>query len=142
MSGLGWRQLPDGSWLNDFTGELKGLDVARENSGRRMAERAGLRAPRLQAGPHPPTPTQTMIQLPQMAPGQGPRELINPNPNLAINPYELGMGDDPTTAITAPVAAPLSDTSKRTMMFVGIIGIASAAVWLGMKMQTKPGKKK
>lgn len=141
MSGLGWRQLPDGSWLNDFTGDLKGINVEAENNGRRMAERAGLRRPVLSPGPHPPTPTQNMVQLPQVKPGQAPRELINPNPNLALNPYELGMGDDPSAAPAVAAPVPLSDNSKRTMMFVGIIGLAAGAVWLGNKMQTKKQKK-
>lgn len=139
MSGLGWRQLPDGSWLNDFTGELKGFDVERESVGRKLAERAGLRRPQLHPGPHPPTPTQAMVQLPQVSPGQAPREIVNPNPNLALNPYELGMGD----TAAAPAPAGMSDGTKKILMLGGIIAAAAGAVWLTGKMKkAQPGGKK
>lgn len=141
MTQLGWRQLPDGSWLNDFTGDLKGFDEARESQGRRMAERAGLRRPQT-AGPHPPTPTQRMVQLPQVAPGQAPREIIDPQVNLALNPYELGLGDDPAAATPAPapVVPGMSDTMKRVLLMVGIVGAAWGAVRLQEKFKAGPKK--
>lgn len=141
MTELGWRQLPDGTMFNNFTGDLQGYDVEKESMGRRMAERAGLRRPQ-PAGAHPPTPTQLMVQVPQVPGGQGPRELINPNPNLALNPYYLGLGRlGDTTTPAAPAAAPLmSDTMKRILLAAGIIGAAAGAVWLTGKFKQGPKK--
>jgi hypothetical protein len=116
-----WRQLPDGSWLNSMTGDMAGLDPAREAIGRTIAERSKQRAPSGLAGasrnPSPPTPSQKMVVLPGI---RGPQAIIDPKRGLlSVNPYELGLG----------ASEPMSDGKKKILLVAGVIGAAAAFVW-------------
>lgn len=107
------RQLPDGSWLDTMTGDLRGFDPVREAQGRAIAQRQG----RWPAGnPRPPTPTQQMVVLPST---QGPQAIIDPKQNLlSPNPYELGVGADPT-----------ADPKRRILLAAAVIAGCGAFVW-------------
>ena len=134
---MSWRQLGDGSWFNDMTGELRGLDEAREAQGRAIAIRQGRWRPRQQAanvpGPHPPTPTQTMVALPQ---ARGVQAIIEPQANLAVNPYELGLGRGGGGMLGA-----MSDNTKRMIAIGGVVAAAFGVVWLEKKFGTSAAKK-
>ena len=138
---MAWRQLPDGSWFDQNTGQLRGTDEAweaREAQGRAIAIRRGQyrpkQAPRNQPGPHPPTPTQTMVALPQT---RGVQAIIEPQANLAVNPYELGMGRQGGMGMLGT----LTDTQKRMLAIAGVVGAAFGVVWLEKKFGSSAAKK-
>lgn len=113
-----FRQLPDGTWFNPDTGDLKGLDGRREQAARAIS--AAQRLP--PANPFPPLPSQRMVVLPSV---KGPMQMIAPKRDvLAVNPFEMGMGA-------------MSDTSKRVLLMVGVIGIAAATCWFQRKSKKK-----
>jgi hypothetical protein len=114
-----WRQLPDGSYLDSNTGDLRGFDPAREGAARAISAKAGRPSPK--APNFPVLPQQKMVVLPGAT---GPSAIIDPKPNLAVNPYELGMGG-------------LSETTKRLMLIAGIVGVAWFACY-----STRPKLKK
>ncbi len=121
-----WRQLPDGSFLDENTGTLRGLDGKREAAARAVSQRATGKAlpPLHQRNPFPPLPQQKMVVLPGV---KGPQQIIDPAANLlAVNPFELGLGA-------------MSETTKRMMMVGAFVAIAFGAVWITNK--TKKHKK-
>lgn len=122
---MAWRQLGDGSWFNANTGELRGLDAAREEQGRQIAISQGRYRPtqkRNIPGPHPPTPTQRIVALPTV---QGPMAIIEPQMNpLQVNPYELGMGRLGLGRFGA-----LSDDTKRYITMGVVVAAAAGIVW-------------
>jgi hypothetical protein len=106
-----WRQLPDGSYLDSNTGDLRGFDPAREGAARALSGQAGRPSPK--APNFPVLPQQRMVVLPS---ARGPSAIIDPKPNLALNPYELGMGA-------------MSDTTKRMLLIAGLVGVAWMACY-------------
>jgi len=124
MAAIGWRQLPDGSWFNPFTGDLSGVDAQAEANARALSRKLhnqGLAGP---GYPTPPLPQQTIVALPGR---NGVQTIIDPKRNLlAVNPYELGLGADPA-----------DDAKKRTMMLVLVLVAAGGYCWL----QSKTAKK-
>jgi hypothetical protein len=135
---MAWRQLGDGSWWNQNTGELRGLDETKEAAARAIAIRRGQYRPRQaqgnQPGPHPPTPTQTMVALPQ---ARGVQAIIQPGANLAVNPYELGLGRQGGFAGLGA----LSDGTKRIMAIGGLVLAACGVVWAERKFGGGAAKK-
>lgn len=126
---MAWRQLGDGSWWNANTGELRGLDETKEAAARAIAIRRGQYRPkqaRAQPGPHPPTPAQTMVALPS---ARGVQAIIDPQANLAVNPYELGLGRQGGFGGLGA----LSDTTKRMMAIGGLVVVACGVVWAERK---------
>ena len=127
---MAWRQLGDGSWWNENTGELRGLDETKEAAARAIAIRRGQYRPRQtanQPGPHPPTPTQTMVALPTI---RGPQAIIQPGTNLAVNPYELGLGRQ--GGFLAGLGT-MSDSGKRMLAIGGLVAAAVGVVYLERK---------
>jgi hypothetical protein len=126
---MAWRQLGDGSWWNENTGELRGLDETKEAAARAIAIRRGQYRPRQaqgnQPGPHPPTPTQTMVALPQ---ARGVQAIIEPQANLAVNPYELGLGRQ-----GLGILGTMTDTQKRYLAIGGLVAAACGIVYLERK---------
>lgn len=134
MAQLGWRQLPDGSWFNPFTGDLAGLDGNKEAAARAISERrtgkrlstsqmaarggvAGLGGP---GYPTPPLPQQKIVALPNR---NGVSTIIDPQSQpLAVSPFELGLGD-----------AAASDSKKRFWMMGLILAAAAGYVWLNKR---------
>lgn len=126
MAQIGWRQLPDGSWFNPFTGSLAGLDGQREASARAISERrtgkrvqgvAGLAGP---GYPTPPLPTQPIVALPNRI---GVSTIVEPQERLlSVSPFELGLG-----------AEAAGDTKKRFTLLVLILAAAGGYVWLQSK---------
>lgn len=115
-----WRQLPDGSWLNPETGDLKGLDGRREAAAARISAQQN---PRPRPNQFPPLPTQKLVVLPGI---KGPQAMIEPRQgNLALNPFELGVGEG------AP--SPMSDLTKKALVVGGIVGVAWLMTWIGKK---------
>ena len=124
MAAVGWRQLPDGSWLNPFTGDVAGLDGQREAAARAISEKrtgrriqgvAGLAGP---GYPTPPLPQQQIVALPGR---HGVSSIVDPKKDLlAVSPFELGLGAD----------AAASNTNGRFMVLVGILAVAAGYVWL------------
>lgn len=109
-----WRQLPDGSFLNTETGDLRGLDGDREAGARaRSAIATGVPVSRRVVNPIPPLPSQKLVELPSTA---GPEVIIDPKRDvLALNPFELGLG------------FMTSETGKRVAVVAGILGAAFVA---------------
>lgn len=128
---MAWRQLGDGSWWNENTGELRGLDETKEAAARAIAIRQGRYRPKQaqgnQPGPHPPTPTQTMVALPTI---RGPQAIIQPGTNLAVNPYELGLGRQ--GGFLAGLGT-MSDSGKRMLAIGGLVAAAVGVVYLERK---------
>lgn len=126
MAQLGWRQLPDGSWFNPFTGDLSGIDAKKEAAARALSERrtgrriggvAGLAGP---GYPTPPLPQQKIVALPNR---NGVSTIIDPQAQpLAVSPFELGLGE-----------AAASDSKKRFMMMGLILAAAAGYVWLSKR---------
>ncbi len=115
---MAWRQLPDGSYFDPNTGDLRGLDGAKEAAARDQSLRAGhikLRPmPRVnQPTKFPPLPANKFVVLPGI---KGPQAIIDPVRKLALNPYELGMGE-------------LGTTTKRVLVAGGIVAAVGAACW-------------
>jgi len=116
---MAWRQLPDGSWFDGETGDLRGFDEAREASARAQSIRTGTRGARGLAGeglPTWPMPQQKFIAVP----GNGrSKAILDPQSRLlAVNPYELGLGQEP-----------MSDTKKRILLIGLIVAAAGGYVW-------------
>lgn len=126
MAQLGWRQLPDGSWFNPFTGDLSGLDGAKEQAARSLSERRT--GKRLQGVggpgyPAPPLPQQQIVALPGRF---GVQNIVEPQRSLlAVSPFELGLGADQA----------MSDAKKRTLMMVLILAAAGGYVWWNSRSQ-------
>jgi len=133
---MAWRQLPDGSYFNPNTGDLHGLDGAKEEAARMQSMRAGHLKPRPRPLPRvnaktkfPPLPLQRFVALPGI---RGPEVIIDPVSKLALNPYELGMGMFET----------MGTTTKRVIVAGGIVAAVGGACWLLRKTSWFGGKKK
>jgi hypothetical protein len=115
-----WRQLPDGSFWDTDTGDLRGLDGDREEGARlRSAAATGIPVRRRAVNPIPPLPSQKLVELPSTA---GPEVIIDPKRDvLALNPFELGVG-----MFSA-------ETGKRVLVVAGILGAAFVACKLSGK---------
>lgn len=131
MAQIGWRQLPDGSWFNPFTGDLSGLDSAKERAARVLSERRTGKRPQGVAGlagpgyPEPPLPQQQIVALPGR---HGVQNIVDPKRDLlAVSPFELGLGADPAAAAT--------DAKKRFWMMAGILAAAGAYCWWNSRSQ-------
>jgi hypothetical protein len=138
---MAWRQLGDGSWWNENTGELRGLDETKEAAARAIAIRRGQYRPKQYAaptGPRPPTPTQTMVALPQAS---GVQAIIQPGANLAVNPYELGMGGQSRGMGFLGNMGALSDQTKRFIAIGGLVAAACGVVYLERKFGGGAAKK-
>lgn len=115
---MAWRQLPDGSFFDSNTGDLKGLDGNREAKARAISAQQG--------NPFPPLPQQRMITLPGAI---GPQQIIAPSGNLlAVNPFELGLGT-------------MTETTKRVLMVGAFVGIAAVTCWITNKTAKKSKKR-
>jgi hypothetical protein len=132
---MAWRQLPDGTFFDPNTGDLRGLDGAKEAAARAQSIRAGhfKPAPRRklpavnQPSKFPPLPANKFVVLPGI---KGPQAIIDPKRDvLALNPYELGMGE-------------MSPTVKRVVVTGGILAVAGAAIWIMRKTSLFGGGKK
>ncbi len=127
---MAWRQLPDGSFFDPNTGDLRGLDGAKEAAAHAQSLRAGHIKPRNLPRVHaptkfPPLPGNKYVVLPGI---KGPQAIIDPRPRLALNPYELGMGE-------------MSVGVKRVLVTGGIVAAVGAACWAMNKIPWLSGKK-
>ncbi len=124
---MAWRQLPDGSYFNPNTGDLRGLDGAKEAAAHAQSLRAGHIKPRMRPLPavhartkFPPLPMNKFVVLPGI---RGPQAIIDPVRKLALNPYELGFGADPTASTG------MSVTMKRVLTTGAIVAAVGGACW-------------
>jgi len=115
---MGWRQLPDGSFFNPNTGDLKGFNHDRESAGRALSHLGSVDVSRKAVNPIPPLPSQKFVELPGTA---GPEVIIDPKRDvLALNPFELGVGT-------------MGEIPKKVLLIGGILGVAAVACLLSKR---------
>jgi hypothetical protein len=131
------RRLGDGSFLNEETGELSGYDPQREAAGMRISAAMGHLPQQRAQAQRPPNVQQPVLNKGSQhtpgvdasnAAGTVVKKIIRPDPMLAVNPRELGMG----------VIPPMSEGAKRIVLTGAIVVAALGAVWINNKFQGKP----